>query len=206
MLLASAILDSIPEIDHKRPFEATIFLTELVAFSSLKLSARWRWFVVLMMILTVLSNILRELAGDGAYTVSMPGLLVMFIFFCGMAYTASRQVLFSGSIDLNTIVGTIAVYLLLGLIWTVMYLIALEYWPNAFNGIDYRPWNENFSATAYFSFITMTTLGYGDVSPAVPVTQALAYLQAICGTFYMAVLVASLVSSHGMNTKKLPDE
>jgi voltage-gated potassium channel len=204
VLLASAILDSIQGVDHQRLFQAAIFIAELVAYFSLKLSKGWRWFVGLMLVLMLLVNIQRELAGTGATTAALPGLLVMLIFFCGMAYTAARQVLFSGNIELNTIVGTVAVYLLLGLIWTIMYLIALEYWPNGFNGIDYQHWDENFSAAAYFSFVTMSTLGYGDINPAVPIIRTLAYLQAICGTFYVAVVVASLVSAHGKTTESIP--
>ena len=47
----------------------------------------------------------------------------------------------------------------------------------------------------YFSFVTLTTLGYGDMTPAVPTTQALAYLEAIAGQMYIAILVAGLIGA-----------
>jgi len=122
-------------------------------------------------------------------------LLGSLLFFCGMAYAAARQVLFTRSIEWNTIVGTVAVFLLLGLIGSLVHLVALEFWHEGFNGIEYQNWNDNFGAMTYFSFVTMTTLGYGDISPAIPITRTLVYLQAITGTFYMAVVVASLVSA-----------
>jgi hypothetical protein len=48
----------------------------------------------------------------------------------------------------------------------------------------------------YFSFVTMTTLGYGDISPVAPLARSLAYLQAVVGQMYIAILVAGLVSAH----------
>jgi voltage-gated potassium channel len=193
LLLASAFVSSTPQGDHHIVLEALIFVTELVAYFSLNLSGKWRVFVGLMLVSLMASNLLRHFTEWHA--APLIGLSVSLIFYCGMAYAAARQVLFTGDIELNTVVGTLAVYLLLGIIWTVLYLIALEFWPAGFNGVEYQDWRDNFARTAYFSYVTMTTLGYGDVSPAIPITQTLAYLQAITGTFYMAVVVARLVGS-----------
>jgi voltage-gated potassium channel Kch len=88
-----------------------------------------------------------------------------------------------------------AIFLLLGLIWATLYLIVLEFSPTAFNGIVARGWVENFPLASYFSYVTLTTLGYGDISPAEPVSRVLVYLEAITGAFYMAVVVASLVGA-----------
>ena len=113
----------------------------------------------------------------------------------GMTVAAARQALFTGCIEPNTIAGAFAVYLLMGLVWTVLYLIAFEFWHNAFTGINYKAWNDNFGEMAYFSYVTMTTLGYGDINPNIPYTRTLAYLQAVVGTFYMAVVVASMIGA-----------
>jgi hypothetical protein len=48
----------------------------------------------------------------------------------------------------------------------------------------------------YYSFVTLTTLGYGDVTPVHPFARTLAYLEAVIGQLYVAVLVASLVGRH----------
>ena len=79
--------------------------------------------------------------------------------------------------------------------------MALEFWPEGIKGIEYKDWHDNFGATAYFSYVTMTTLGYGDITPVVPMTRTLAYLQAVAGTFYMAVVVASLVGGFARRHK-----
>ena len=199
LLIASAGLRSIPESDGHRLLQGIMLLTELVAYFSLNLSKNWRRFILAMMALMLVTNLLREFA---SWSMSpLASLTAILIFYCGMAWAAARQVLFSGRVDANTIIGAVAIYLLLGLIWSVLYLITLEFWHGAFNGIEYRYWADNFTNINYFSFVTMTTLGYGDISPAVPVSRVLAYLQAIFGTFYMAVVVASMI---GARTSRNP--
>lgn len=122
-------------------------------------------------------------------------LLLMFAFFWGTFSSICRQILFSGSVDSNKVVGSIALFLLLGLQWALVYLLILAFSPSAFGGIDQVPWGQNFSQMAYFSFVTLTTLGYGDISPNTPFAQVVVYLEAIAGVFYMAIVVASLVSA-----------
>ncbi|MDB4410029.1 potassium channel family protein, partial [Gammaproteobacteria bacterium] len=55
------------------------------------------------------------------------------------------------------------------------------------------PWLENYTSAIYFSFVTITTLGYGDISPVLPLARFLVIMEAIVGVFYMAILVASLI-------------
>jgi voltage-gated potassium channel len=200
LLLVSAVVGSTPDGQHHRLIQGGILLTQLIAYISLNLSTRWRRFVGLILVLMLVSNGLREFTDWPA--VPMVGLVVCLVFYCGMAYTAARQVLFSGRIDHNTIIGTVSIFLLLGLIWALMYLITLEYWPGGINGIDVRNWNDNLGSAIYFSFITMTSTGYGDITPVLPVTRTLAYMQAITGTFYMAVLVAHLISAFSRAAKQ----
>jgi voltage-gated potassium channel len=199
LLLVSAFVSSTPDGENKLVLWLVILVTEVVAFFSLNLSPPWRKFVGLMFVLLILGQAVREFTEWSS--ASLVGLLVCLIFFSGMAFAAARQVLVTGGVELNTIVGTIAVYLLLALIWTVLYLIALEFWPTAINGIQYRDWRDNFGEVAYYSYITMTTVGYGEITPAIPVTRTLAYLQAITGTFYMAIVVASMVGGFSRKLK-----
>ena len=124
------------------------------------------------------------------------GLLLMLLgFLVWTTSMAARQVLFTGTIDGHKIVGAICIYLLLGLIWTLFYLLFAEALPGAFNGLQQAPWYENFSALSYYSFVTLTTLGYGDISPALPITRFLAYMEAVVGVLYIAILVASLIGA-----------
>jgi hypothetical protein len=120
-------------------------------------------------------------------------LFILFSFYLWATWLASKQILFGGAIDANRIVGAICIYLLMGLLWAMMYLFIAQAIPGAFHGIAQEVWYHNFADVAYYSFVTLTTLGYGDISPVAPVAKFLVYMQAVFGVFYMAILVASLV-------------
>ena len=120
-------------------------------------------------------------------------LLILVSFYTYATWLAGKQVLFTGPIDTNKIIGAICIYLLMGLIWALSYLLIAQATPGAFNGLDQLPWYENFADVSYYSYVTLTTLGYGDISPVAPVARFLVFMEAIVGVFYMAILVASLV-------------
>ncbi|MBT8126524.1 MAG: potassium channel family protein, partial [Gammaproteobacteria bacterium] len=120
-------------------------------------------------------------------------LLILISFYSYATWLAGRQVLFTGPIDTNKVVGAICIYLLMGLIWALSYLLIAQAIPGAFNGLEQSPWYENFADVSYYSYVTLTTLGYGDISPVAPVARFLVYMEAIVGVFYMAILVASLI-------------
>ncbi len=121
-------------------------------------------------------------------------LAVLFLFFGSMAGLGVKQVLFmAGPIDGNRILGAIAVYLLIGLNWAVVYSAINELDPTAFNGTEPGQWLESFAELVYFSFVSLTTLGYGDISPDTPLTRFFVYLEAICGQLYLAIMIAGLV-------------
>jgi len=114
-------------------------------------------------------------------------------FLLAAAWLVGSQVLLTGEVDANIIVGSVALYLLIGLIYSVLYTILLEFSPEAIKGIEAAMWYDNFPSTSYFSFVTLTTLGYGDMSPATPIAEVLVILEAVTGMFYLAVIVASLI-------------
>jgi len=144
-------------------------------------------FIVLVLLLVAGGEILDN---DGF---SYAHLLILLCFFGWVTWLVTRNVLFTGTIDGNKIVGAICIYMLLGLIWAIVYLFIAEIVPGAFNGLPQAPWLDNFGTAVYFSFVTITTLGYGDISPLLPLPRFFVYMEAIVGVFYMAVLVASLI-------------
>ncbi|MBA1421450.1 MAG: two pore domain potassium channel family protein [Epsilonproteobacteria bacterium] len=129
-------------------------------------------------------------------------LALLLFFFVGSFWTAYKQILFEGEVDSNKMIGSLSLYLLLGLVWTVLYLLLLQLDPTAFTGIDAGSWKQNFTQMAYYSFVTLTTLGYGDVLPQNHVAQFFVYMEAIMGVFYMAIIVSSLISLRLANLKK----
>ena len=128
-------------------------------------------------------------------------LILLFCFYMWAIWLAGRQVLFAGAVDMNRIVGAICIYLLMGLIWALMYLFIAQAIPGAFNGVEQMVWYDNFADVAYYSYVTLTTLGYGDISPVAPIARFLVYMEAVVGVFYLAILVASLIGV-GINDSK----
>ena len=158
---------------------------------SFKETRHWFWAgigILVAIVVVVVIGMILESAG-----LRYVHLLLMLGFFIWTTWLAASHVLFTGTIDDNKIVGAICIYLLLGLIWTMMYLLVAEAVPDAFNGLQQAPWYDNFSVLSYYSFTTLTTLGYGDISPNLPIPQFLAYMEAVVGVLYIAILVASLI-------------
>ncbi len=126
------------------------------------------------------------------------------VFFATMAVLILITVMRRHLATVHSIFGAISAYLLLGLAWAVVY------WGiDHVNGDSLQISNRRaaqvvvgdattevteFSQFVYFSFVTMSSLGYGDMTPRGPVTQTLAWMQSVTGQFYTAVLVAWLVS------------
>ena len=109
---------------------------------------------------------------------------------------ALKQVVFGTEMNVNRLVGAICVFLLLGIIWSFAYSMLELAVPGSFSGLDPGHDPRSDSSWIYFSFVTLTTLGYGDITPESAVARTLAYIQAVVGLFYMAVLVAGLVSAY----------
>lgn len=121
---------------------------------------------------------------------------VVLIFCILSAILAMKQILFSGRISTNKLVGSICIYLLMGVIWALMYLFIDLLTVDAFSGLSQHTDKQAIWEFLYFSFVTLSTLGYGDISPLNELARSLVYLEAICGQFYIAILVASLVGAH----------
>lgn len=119
---------------------------------------------------------------------------------------AWKQVMFVGHVNRNTIVGAICIYVLIGLIWAYIYLALEELFPGSLGGLEGDDWQRNVEAVTYYSMVTLTTLGYGDITPQQPLAQFFAYAEAIAGIFYTTVLVASLIGMQlAAHTRKLVD-
>jgi hypothetical protein len=97
-----------------------------------------------------------------------------------------------GPVTTRRLHGGVAAYLLLGVLWAYAYAVVGAIRPGAFAG-PVNP-GDGPRAWLYFSFVTLTTTGYGDVLPVHPVARSLATLEAVTGSLYLAILIARLVS------------
>ena len=94
------------------------------------------------------------------------------------------------------IYGGISIYLLIGIAFSIIYSNILIYDPTSFTiagGSDQKPhWDE----LLYFSFVTLTTLGYGDIVPQTPTARSTAILESLMGVVFLATFISTLVAEH----------
>ncbi len=114
-----------------------------------------------------------------------------------MVVVLLRGVMTSGQVTIGTLCRAVSGYLLLGLAWAAIYRGVASGDANALPALmDKGRWD-----FVYFSFTTLTTLGYGDIAPASPLARSLAMLEAIIGPLYLTILVARLVALYGREGK-----
>ncbi len=191
LLLVGALVDQFPSNLGLHFFQTITVITlasSIVDFRSKRLLFHTGIGFTVSVLVVVVLGMLLDVSG-----LSYLHLLILTLFFIWVTWLAARQVLFTGPIDGNKIVGAICIYLLIGLVWSLSYLFVAQAIPGAFNGLEQAIWYDNFADVAYYSFVTLTTLGYGDISPVIPIARFLVYMEAIVGVFYMAILVASLI-------------
>jgi voltage-gated potassium channel len=107
-----------------------------------------------------------------------------------------RFVLGAPSVNVEVLCASISAYLMLGLMWTIAYWLVAWVTPTAFafnTTTGTKESIEGFNAF-YFSFITLSTVGYGDITPVSRVARMLAATEAMTGLLYVAVLIARLVA------------
>jgi len=194
LLFSAAVVVEFPGGLGEDIFSFVTIVMLAVSIKSLKTETTWNWIVYALIAFFILLTALGKFFDHQFYVYAI--LIILLIFFIGSFVSAAQQVLFVGNIDLNKIIGSLALYLLLGLIWAVIYLLLLAMDPNAFSGVEVTHWEHGFSRISYYSFVTLTTLGYGDILPANRIAEFFVYMEAIIGVFYMAIIVASLISQH----------
>ena len=99
------------------------------------------------------------------------------------------------SVNMEVLCASISAYLMLGLMWTMAYWLVDQLTPGAFafNTNAGKESMNGFNAF-YFSFVTLSTVGYGDITPVSKIARWLAAMEAMTGLLYVAVLIARLVS------------
>jgi hypothetical protein len=111
-----------------------------------------------------------------------------------LVWVVARAVFSPGRVTHHRIIGAILVYLSVALIFVALYSIVGLLEPNAFSGMSFEDSPALASKVIYFSFVTLTSTGFGDVFPVHPVARSLCNLETIVGQLYPATLLARLVS------------
>ncbi len=116
------------------------------------------------------------------------------VIYAFIATSILKFVLNRGPVTSQKIYGALCAYLLIGHIWAFIFRLFYTWHPGSLDlAIQREPGIHDF---VYYSFVTLTTLGYGDITPIEPVARALSWIEAVIGQFYIAVVVARLVGLH----------
>jgi tryptophan-rich sensory protein len=115
--------------------------------------------------------------------------IILFLLF--VARTIVAHLLRSKTITGNELCGAMSVYIILGIVWAVLYILVEQVAPSSFEMKSGTLDNGTFM---YFSFSTLTTMGYGDIIPVNRFVRVATILEAMTGVLYVAILIARLVS------------
>jgi voltage-gated potassium channel len=187
--------------------ELSFFLVLGVAISA---TGDRRWFLAGALGLWLISTVLDVTA----HFLAVPrfGGWILFIneissliFLMGSAAILLRFIFLAERISLNSVFAATSSYLLITLIWAFAYSLTTVFDPQAFSmagggGVPSR------IDLIYFSFVTITTLGYGDIFPLSPFARMLSAVEAVIGQLYLAVLVAWLVGLTISNRRRPREE
>lgn len=112
-----------------------------------------------------------------------------------LSVVVARAVFAPGQVTFHRIIGAVLLYLNIGLIFVALFCFVALLEPHAFTGLG--PLQDNLGVAGnliYFSFVTLTSVGYGDIAPLHPFARGLANVEAIVGQLYPATLLARLVT------------
>ena len=129
----------------------------------------------------------------GAFGLVIDGALTIFLL-STLGAMVVWQIFREGPITRQRVQGSIVIYLLLGLIWAEAYTLVAHLDSDSFAGNLGTGGNALSGRLTYFSFVTLTTVGYGDILPTSSVTRTLANMEGLIGQLFPAILIARLVS------------
>jgi len=191
-IIGSPFLDPYPSLEILAHLSLSITL--LVALYTVQKKQQRRSVAMLMLL------VLLVLYWLGVYDViefSRLGSYLLFVLYFGLLmYSYIMQLARFQKVTVNVLYGTLCLYLIIGLFWGSLYTLLDELSPGAYGGVLL----DNATGSPvhifnYFSMVTLTTLGYGDIAPQTLGAGALCQMEAIVGQFFTAVIVGWLVGN-----------
>jgi len=164
---------------------------------------RWMSFLAISLAVASLSLTWEQNFHPGGPLAVLNLVLRLMFFFLLMA-VLSVQVFGAGPVTPHRIRGAVVVYLLLGGVWSLLYGIVAYTIPDAFHvgeGLGTSDPAGVRRLLTYFSFSTLTTTGFGDITPTRPISRTLAIFEAMTGQLYLVITMARLVSLAIMTQK-----
>ena len=122
--------------------------------------------------------------------------LLFVVYFGLLMYSYAMELVHVKKITIKVLYGALCLYLIIGLFWGTLYTLLYELSPGSYSGVLLdNVQNNPLHVFHYFSMVTLTTLGYGDITPQTLGAGALCQMEAIVGQFFTAVIVGWLVGN-----------
>ncbi len=160
----------------------------IVASTRSRKRAQWRILAVAFMILIFW----LDPVGVQSKALDIFRLATLALFFIFVTVYLLRFIRRSSRVDIKVILTAITVYLLIGIIYGSLAFLMYELYDGAYKFPETIT-GHLFSTFNYYSFITMSTVGYGDIVPLIPETRTLAYFISVTGQLYIGIIIAILV-------------
>lgn len=171
-------------------------LFSLIVLSSMFIVLRERiliFYAILLGCISILSHIIIGLFYSGK-EMFIVFYLTNIAFLILITVTILRSITVSKEITADTLFGAICGYFMLGLVWSFVFLLIGTIYPGSFKpNLITNLFHHTEQNAFYFSFVTMTTIGYGDILPITNTARLCAWLEAVTGEIYLAVWIAQLV-------------
>ena len=201
LLILSVSSIAIGQTDPRKVVDGIAFSLLLVLAIRI-VGQRLRVATVALVVPTLISHWIDHLSDSSIHRIVGLGLATVFLTF--LTLVIMFAVFRDETVTFDTILGAVCAYLLLGVTWGTAYALLVVISPDSLSvspGLAHASgWGEPISAFTpvlqYYSFTTLATLGYGDVSPLSPGARALSVMEGLAGQLYLAVLVARLVGIH----------
>ncbi len=140
--------------------------------------------------------------GSGYTNITWTAYLLTLALYFHVIRLMMMQIFKAVIITTETIVLAMCTYILLGTLWALLYIPVAVLIPDSFVFNAVPDSASLMDQLNYFSFVTLTTLGYGDILPVASIARSLAILESITGTLFIAVLISRLVGSYSSNRPK----
>ena len=179
----------------------SFFVFTLIAFASSAFSIRSKVFGYAVAFLLLAFSIFMVDSTNPTLIVLHTTLMTAYMIFI-MALVV-KQIFEGEKMTVYKIGGGIAAYILIGHIWTSLYMTTYLVYPTAFQtGNQPIPLEQALRQLSYFSFVTLTTIGFGDITAVAPFARALVILEGLLGQLFPAIFIAKLVSLQLEHSKK----
>jgi len=212
LLICLLLLSVVVPLFEGTPLGVTVMdiVSVAILLSGVWAASRRRRDLYILIVLVAITEAVRLVSFFGSELYgAIASTAVGIVFLAYITVLILRDVLKASQVSLDTIGGAVCGYLMIGITWGTTYFLIDLIRPESFNfPAHLQPRAEvvaqqaHYLQLVYYSIVTLTTVGYGDISATAPVARNLSALEAMVGQFYIAILVARLVALEIMQSRR----